>query len=73
MEFPQPAGEPNWAHTGATAAWFVRTQHAAGDAPMQQQDPHFAVCFGPPAILKVRSGCVLHTIKLYQEIAAPSL
>ena len=28
---------------------------------MQPQDPPFVVDFGPPAILKARRGCVLHT------------
>lgn len=37
--------------------------------PVQKTDPTF-VGFGPPKILKARRDCVLHTIKLYQEIAA---
>lgn len=50
-------------------AGHTGTQCAAGEAPVQG-DPPFVVDFGPPAILKARRGCVLHTIKLYQEIAA---
>lgn len=38
--------------------------------PVQKTDPTFVVDFGPPKILKARRDCVLHTIKLYQEIAA---
>lgn len=36
-------------------------------------DSSFVVDIGPPKILKARRDCVLHTIKLYQEIAASSL
>lgn len=59
-------------HTGTSAAWFVGVQCTAGDA-VQKPDPVSVVDFGPPEILKARRDCVLHTIKLYQEIAASSL
>lgn len=39
----------------------------------KKQTSTFVVDFGPPEILKARRDWVLHTIKLYQEIAASSL
>lgn len=59
-------------HTEASVAWFVGVLCAAGDT-VQKTDPTFAVDFGPPEILKARRDCVLHTIKLYEETAAPGL
>lgn len=41
--------------------------------PVQKSDPTFDADFGPPKIVKARRDCVLHIIKLYQEIAASSL
>lgn len=71
-QFSHSAGEQSWVHTGASVAWFVGVLCAAGDT-VQKTDPAFVVDFGPPEILKARRDCVLHTIKLYQEIAASGL
>lgn len=71
-QFPHSAGEQSWVHTGASATWFVGALCAAKDT-VGKKRPSFCGWFSPPGIFKARRACVLHTIKLYQEIAASSL